>query len=206
MDDDYFNNIIDGINRMNDMIINVQDAVVDDVFHDNSGSFVTISYVAHDETDMFYITQARLLIDDYTIIRDSEGRCINVSDLRNGSVVDASFSAIMTRSIPPQSRAYMISLVRENVNSFPNTYFPNLVQDRIAEIDLINNIILTGNPNDIMSQVRFVVSNMTEIFDCRGNRIGLKDLRLGQMIKVQHADFMTASIPPQTTALRIWVL
>jgi hypothetical protein len=51
-----------------------------------------------------------------------------------------------------------------------------------------------------------VVDNSTEIFDRRGNRIRFRDLRPGQMVRVEHADFMTMSIPPQTTAYIVWVL
>ncbi len=74
------------------------------------------------------------------------------------------------------------------------------------EIDRNNNFLITGNPDDMMSQMRFVVNDMTEIYDRRGNRIRLRDLRPGQMVRVEHADFMTASIPPQTTAFSIWVI
>lgn len=206
MDDYYINHDLQEMNRINEWVINVQDAVVEEIFYDNRVSYVTISYGELDDFDMIYMTQVRLVVDETTIIRNSQGRNITARDLRVGNVVDASFSAAMTRSIPPQSRAYMITVVREHVNPFPNPYFPNVVQDRIMEIDMYNNFIYTGDPNDIMSQIRFVVNNMTDIFDRRGNRIGLKDLRPGQMIRVEHADFMTLSIPPQTTAFRIWVL
>lgn len=188
----------------NNAIINVNDAVIEEIFYDNRTSFVTISYGVPGNFNMIHIELVTLVVDRNTIIRNRRGRRISVRDLRVGNVVDASFSAIMTRSIPPQSRAFMITVVREEVNALPN--FPNIVEDRIMEIDTRNNFLLTGNPNDMMSQMRFVVNNMTNIFDRRGNRISFRDLRPGQMIRVEHADFMTASIPPQTTAFNIWVL
>ncbi len=188
----------------NNAIINVNDAVIEEIFYDNRTSFVTISYGVPGNFNMIHIELVTLVVDRNTIIRNRRGRRISVRDLRVGNVVDASFSAIMTRSIPPQSRAFMITVVREEVNTLPN--FPNIVEDRIMEIDTRNNFLLTGNPNDMMSQMRFVVNNMTNIFDRRGNRISFRDLRPGQMIRVEHADFMTASIPPQTTAFNIWVL
>jgi hypothetical protein len=156
---------------------------------------------------MTHINLVTLLVDRNTIIRNRRGQRISVRDLSVGNVVDAEFSAAMTRSIPPQSRAYRITVVRENVNPYPNPNFnPNIVEDRIMEVDTRNNFFYTGNPNDIMSQMRFVVNNMTEIYDRRGNRISLRDLRPGQMVRVEHADFMTMSIPPQTTAFRVWEL
>lgn len=188
----------------NNAIINANDAVIEEIFHDNRTSFVTISYGVPGNFNMIHIELVTLVVDRNTIIRNRRGRRISVRDLRVGNVVDASFSAVMTRSIPPQSRAFMITVVREEVNALPN--FPNIIEDRIMEIDTRNNFLLTGNPNDMMSQMRFVVNNMTNIFDRRGNRISFRDLKPGQMIRVEHADFMTASIPPQTTAFNIWVL
>lgn len=206
MDDFYINNEVESMRMMNNMVINAEDAVIEEIFHENRSSFVTISYGVLGDFNMIHMNLATLVVDRNTIIRNRRGRRINVRDLRVGNVVDASFSAAMTRSIPPQSRAFMITVVRENVNPFPEPNFPNVVEDRIIEVDTRNNLLLTGNPYDMMSQMRFAVSDMTDIFDRRGNRIMLRDLRPGQMIRVEHADFMTMSIPPQTTAFRIWVL
>ncbi|WP_313347013.1 hypothetical protein [Sedimentibacter sp.] len=204
MDKFFINDEVKAFRWMNNMVINVEGAIIEEISHDNRSSFVTISYGVLGDFGMINIELVTLVTDRNTIIRNRRGRRISVRDLRPGNVVDASFSAAMTRSIPPQARAFMITVVRENVNSLP--VFPNIVEDRILEIDTNNNFLITGNPDDIMSQMRFVVNDMTEIYDRRGNRIHLRDLRPGQMVRVEHADFMTASIPPQTTAFVIWVL
>lgn len=201
---DCFYDGIEAFRHMNNMAINVEDAVIEEVFHDNRSSFVTISYGVPGGFGMINIELVTLVVDRNTIIRNRRGRRISVRELRPGNLVDASFSSAMTRSIPPQSRAFMITVVRENVN--PSPVFPNVVEDRVMEIDRNNNFLITGNPDDMMSQMRFVVNDMTEIYDRRGNRIRLRDLRPGQMVRVEHADFMTASIPPQTTAFSIWVI
>lgn len=184
--------------------INVENAVIEEIFHENRTSYVTISYGVLGDFSIVHMELVRLAVDRNTIIRNRRGRRISVRDLSIGNVVDASFSTAMTKSIPPQSRAFMITVVREHVNTLP--VFPNIVEDRIMEIDRNNNFFVTGNPNDMMSQVRFTVDNSTQIFDRRGNRIRFRDLRPGQMIRVEHADFMTMSIPPQTAAFRVWVL
>jgi hypothetical protein len=207
MDDFYMNDEIEVLNRRNNNVVFADDAVIEEIFHDNRTSYVTISYGVLGDFNMTHINLVTLLVDRNTIIRNRRGQRISVRDLSVGNVVDAEFSAAMTRSIPPQSRAYRITVVRENVNPYPNPNFnPNIVEDRIMEVDTRNNFFYTGNPNDIMSQMRFVVNNMTEIYDRRGNRISLRDLRPGQMVRVEHADFMTMSIPPQTTAFRVWEL
>lgn len=199
----FINDILD-LNRRN-RVINVEDAVIEEIFQDNNVSYVTISYGVIGDFNTINMELVRLVVDRNTIIRDRRGRRMRVRDLRVGNVVDASFSTAMTRSIPPQSRAFAITLIREYVNPI-QPGFPNIVEDRIMEVDRNNNFLITGNPFDMMSQMRFVVDNSTEIFDRRGNRIRLRDLRPGQMVRVEHADFMTMSIPPQTTAFRIWVI
>ena len=199
----FINDILD-LNRRN-RAINVEDAVIEEIFQDNNVSYVTISYGVLGDFNTINMELVRLVVDRNTIIRDRRGRRMRVRDLRVGNVVDASFSTAMTRSIPPQSRAFVITVIREYVNPI-QPGFPNIVEDRIMEVDRNNNFLITGNPFDMMSQMRFVVDNSTEIFDRRGNRIRLRDLRPGQMVRVEHADFMTMSIPPQTTAFRIWVI
>lgn len=199
----FINDILD-LNRRN-RVINVEDAVIEEIFQDNNVSYVTISYGVLGDFNTINMELVRLVVDRNTIIRDRRGRRMGVRDLRVGNVVDASFSTAMTRSIPPQSRAFAITLIREYVNPI-QPGFPNIVEDRIMEVDRNNNFLITGNPFDMMSQMRFVVDNSTEIFDRRGNRIRLRDLRPGQMVRVEHADFITMSIPPQTTAFRIWVI
>ena len=199
----FINDILD-LNRRN-RAINVEDAVIEEIFQDNNINYVTISYGVLGDFNTINMELVRLVVDRNTIIRDRRGRRMGVRDLRVGNVVDASFSTAMTRSIPPQSRAFAITVIREYVNPI-QPGFPNIVEDRIMEVDRNNNFLITGNPFDMMSQMRFVVDNSTEIFDRRGNRIRLRDLRPGQMVRVEHADFITMSIPPQTTAFRIWVI
>ena len=75
----------------------------------------------------------------------------------------------------------------------------------MAGIDLHNGFLYTGIPGKIPNenQIRFVVTENTPILDRRGSRIRLRDLKQGDRVRVEHADFMTASIPAQTTAFAI---
>lgn len=165
----FINDILD-LNRRN-RVINVEDAVIEEIFQDNNVSYVTISYGVIGDFNTINMELVRLVVDRNTIIRDRRGRRMRVRDLRVGNVVDASFSTAMTRSIPPQSRAFVITVIREYVNPI-QPGFPNIVEDRIMEVDRNNNFLITGNPFDMMSQMRFVVDNSTEIFDRTGEEIG----------------------------------
>ena len=62
--------------------------------------------------------------------------------------------------------------------------------------------ISNGNPFSI---IRFNVPNNAFIFDRFGRPLDFNQLTPGMRVWVRHANFMTYSIPPQTTAYEIRV-
>lgn len=191
--------ILFGNSRNRNTLI-AEDAIIENIDRDNRTTYVTISYgVPGDFHNLINIELVRLVVDSNTTIRDMFGNALNPRDLREGMRIDAVFSATMTRSIPPQARAYRITVLGE-VSDFAFT------EGRVIEVDTRNGFLLTGNPFDPMSQIRFVVTDSTTIRDRRGRLIRLRDLRPGDFVRVKHATFMTMSIPPQTTAFEIQVL
>lgn len=186
------------IRRRNDVIF-VQDAIIEEVVIDNRTGFVTISYGVMGDRCMVYMQLVTLVVGRDTVIRNQFGQNLSLRDLREGMIVDAEFSSAMTRSIPPQSRAYRITVIRQNDGV-------SITEDRVLSVDTNNGFFYTGDANDMLSQMRFVVNNETRIMDRRGNRIRLRDLRPGQLVRVEHANFQTMSIPPQTTAFNVQVL
>lgn len=127
------------------------------------------------------------------------GRRLRFSDLEVGMVVDASFSAMMTRSLPPQSRAFRIIVLYRKDNT-------SVTIDRVLSVDPRNHWFYTGERSDILTQMRFVLPRSAVILDQNGNRIPLRALRPGDLVRVEHANFQTASIPPQTTVVRVRIL
>lgn len=190
--------ILFGSNR-NRNTITAEDAFIESIDRDNRTTYVTISYGVPGNWNMVNMELVRLVVDRNTVIRDMFGNALNPRDLREGMRIDAVFSSAMTRSIPPQSRAYRITVIGES-GDFAFT------EGRVMEVDTRNGFLLTGNPFDPMSQIRFVVTDSTTIRDRRGRTIRLRDLRPGDFVRVMHATFMTMSIPPQTTAFEIQVL
>lgn len=162
----------------------------------NTG-YVLISYAISEPNGMTSIELLRLNVSRDTTILNSLGMPICLCDIHEGMWIDSLFSSIMTRSIPPQSNAFLIVAQREVQSSI------NVTTDHIAMIDTNNNFLYTGNPNDINSQTRFVISNNTVILDKNGNIISLSSLSPGQIVRIAHANFQTASIPPQTTAFHV---
>lgn len=180
-------------------VIFANNAIIEEISRDNRTSYVTISYEAMDANCMTNMSVVRLVVNRNTVIRDQFGQPMSVNDLREGMLVNAEFSSAMTRSIPPQANAYRITVLNQN-EAFVIT------EDTVIGVDPRNNFLLTGDPYNMYDQMRFVVNESTVIRDRRGNRIRLTDLRPGQVVRVEHANFQTASIPPQTTAFSIQVI
>lgn len=180
-------------------VIRVQDALIEEITFDNRTGRVTISYGVLGDFNMINMMVVTLLVSRDTIIRDQFGQDLFLSDLRVGMIINAEFSSAMTRSIPPQSSAFRITVINGNGTT-------NVRVGRVISVDINNRFFTTGNRNNLASQMRFVVTNETTILNRRGNRISLRNLRPGETVRVEHASFQTASIPPQTTAFKVQVL
>lgn len=180
--------------QCNDNTIRTRDAIIEDVRVDRNAGFVTISYVVRGRRE-----RVILVVSRNTIIRDRSGRNLRVSDLRRGMVVDAEFSSAMTFSNPPQARAYRIIVVNRNVTS-------NITVGIVLSVDSRNGFLNIINANNRLSAMRFVITDSTTILNRNGRQIQLRDIRQGQRVRVEHANFQTPSIPPQTTAFVVQII
>lgn len=180
-------------------VITAENAFIENINWDRRDAYVTISYGVMDRNRTMNMQVVTLVVGRDTLVRNSADRPISFRNLREGMIVNAVFSANMTRSIPPQSRAFSITVVREDNKSA-------FTEGRIFQVDTQYEFFMTGDPFDINTQMRFNVSDSTVIRDRRGRRIRLRDLRFGDFVRVEHATFQTMSIPPQTTAFEVQVL
>ncbi len=138
-------------------ILRVDNALVEEVFtnnNDNQTGYVLISYGVEDQNDMIRIDILRLNVGKDTIIINEFGETICLCELRREMRIDAEFSSAMTRSIPPQSRAYRIMVRTEELSI-------NVTTDRVVSVDIGNSFFLTGNPYDMNDQIRFSVGDAT---------------------------------------------
>jgi hypothetical protein len=189
-----------GMITMSGSIMEVQNALVEEMYTSNSRTgYLVISYADPGENDMINIELIQLNIGWETILINQFGDNISLCSIAKGTYVNATFSTMMTRSIPPQSNAY-------RVIAMVDTLSYSITTDRILLVDPNNNFVYTGNPNDESDQMRFVITSATEIIDEDGNPLTLDDLKPGKMVRIRHANFQTASIPPQTTAFIIELL
>lgn len=183
---------------INQGAIRVQDALIEEILIDRGVGRVTISYGELGEFNIIHMNVVTLIVSRQTVIRDQFGQVLSLRDLSEGMTIDAVFSSAMTRSIPPQSQAFRIT-VKDSMDS-------RVTVGRVLRVDLNNRFLYTGMAHDPLSQMRFVITRSTLILDRRGNRTNLRNIRRGQTVRVEHATFQTASIPPQTTAFRVQVL
>lgn len=186
-------------NRRDKDVRCVKDALIEEIFRDRNAGYVTISYGDMGDFNMIHIMVVQLMVGQDTVIQNQFGQKMRLRDLEVGMMVDAEFSTVMTASEPPKARAFMIKMLNKKRSS-------TVKVDMVMTVDVNNRFFITGNANDIQKQIRFNVSAATKIFDRRGNRICLSGLEPRQMVKVEHASFMTFSIPPQTTAYSVQII
>lgn len=167
----------------------------------DSNGFLVVSYLVRGANQTTSIQRIRLNVNRNTVILNSFGQRTSLCRIRRGSWINAVFSSRMTRSNPPQSNALFILVRRPSQN-----LAPMVTTARVAFVDPVNNLLYTGNPNNINQQTRYVITNSTAIINSNGRQVGIRALRPGQMVRITHANFQTASIPPQTTAYHIQIL
>jgi hypothetical protein len=198
MDDFPISSQSNGCSCNNDTI-RTRNSIIEEIRIDRNTGFVTISYGVMGDFNIIHMELVTLIVSNDTIIRDSSGRNLRLTDSREGMVVDAEFSSAMTFSIPPQATAYRIIVVNRNSGS-------NITVGRVLSIDNRNGFLYIGYSDSRSNVMRFVITNSTAILDRRGNRISLRDIRQDQRVRIEHATFQTPSIPPQTTAFVVQII
>ena len=179
-------------------IIRVSNAVIQNISYDRDIAYVTIAY---NECQRCNSPEklVTLIVSSRTILLDENGNMITPEELQTGMVVHATFSSNMTRSMPPQAQAYQI-----RIPSRPEV--GNVTIGRIINVDSRNQYFLTMSDGNPSTMIRFNVSPNTIVLDSVGRQISFSRLVPGLLVSVQHASFLTASIPPQTTAFVVQIM
>ena len=183
--------------------ITAENALIEDISQRNRTGYVTISYgVINPRNRITEMRVVTLIVGNDTRIFDQFGNRASFRDLRVGMIVNARFSSNMTRSNPPQARAFRIEIARGGGSSF-------IEEGRVIAVESSGGgfgYILTGIPNVPNRQMRYMVSNTTQIRNRRGSRIPLRAILPGQRVRIERATFQTMSIPPQTNAFSVQVI
>ena len=86
----------------------VSNAIIENISFDRNARLVTISYSNCPNCPN---QQVVLVVDQNTLIQNERGNLISFRELTVGMVINAAFSSAMTRSIPPQTTAFVIQLL-----------------------------------------------------------------------------------------------
>lgn len=178
--------------------LNITNGIIDEITRERNNTFVTVTYTDRANNRRTEQT-VRLVVGPSTVILNENGNPVPVSSLRTGMTINATISSAMTRSIPPQASAFLIRIVRRPMRD-------NITVGRIIEIDRENRSFTTIRDGNLSTIIRFNVPENAMIFDRIGRPMNFSRLTPGMRVRVRHANFMTASIPPQTTAFEIRVL
>ena len=170
-------------------VMRIDNAFVEEVVPANrsSNGYLLVSYATAGANRTTSIQNLRLNITRNTVLLDSLGRQIRLSDIRKGMWVNVVFSSLI--------------VARRDFQTSSST----TTTGRVAMVDPVNEILYTGNPFDINSQTKYLLSNAT-ITDRSGRPISIRALQPGQRVRITHANFQTSSIPPQTTAFHVQLL
>ena len=179
-------------------VIPISNGIIEEISRERGNTFVTVTYgtgFGNQRNEQ----RIRLVVGPRTIIVNSNGTPIPVSALAVGMRINATVSSAMTRSIPPQATAYLIRIVSRAPQEA-------VTVGRILEADRRGRNFTTISDRDPSSIIRFNVSEDTTFLGRVGRPIDFAALTPGLRVRVRHANFMTASIPPQTTAFEVQVL
>lgn len=94
----------------NTSAINITNGIIDEISRDRGNTLVTVTYsdcvnCRHSEQTV------RLVVNNNTLILEENGNTIPARALSVGMMINASFSAAMTASIPPQTTAFEIRVL-----------------------------------------------------------------------------------------------
>ena len=176
----------------------ISNGIIQDISFERDTSFVTVTYMDNQNRRGNEET-IRLVVRPRTVVLNPNGIPVPVTTLRIGMTIDATVSTAMTRSIPPQANAYVIKIIRRQP-------VENVTTGRILDTDSRNRSFTTISDRELSSIIRFNLAENARIIDRFGRTINFSGLRPGMRVRVRHADFMTASIPPQTAAFNVQIL
>lgn len=193
-----------GIAVRQGLLMRVEDALVEKVScpEADSGGALLISYLMMDGDGKVSLQKTWLDVSQDTVILNRIGQRVYVCNVRIGAFVNAVFSAQMSKSMPPRADAFLI-LVQGRMQGRSMPGHTDITVDRIAYVDPEEQVIYIGAADDPDDQLRLLVNADTKILGPGGQELTLAELKPGQKVRVTHANFQTASIPPQTTAYRI---
>ncbi len=143
----------------------------------------------------------QLNVSEETALTNAKGEKITLADIEKDDVVDAVYSAAMTRSLPPQSAAKSIVLTDKTAEDLAKPAEMIALGGTVVEVTENQITVLPeGKEDDMMNYMVLNVGDKTVFQDDAGEAIQKDDIQKGDKVFARHAGFMTMSIPPQSPA------
>lgn len=178
----------------------IYDAIIEAIETEEENFYVTVSFQENTRNAEGPIQIVVLLVSQQmTRLFDEERRVILPENLEIGMIIDAFISSRMTMSLPPQAAAFQIIVVAAPLSR-------RITTGSIVQVNIRNNYLLMAPSDNPAYILRINVLEETVILNERGRRLTLQDLYPGMMVRVEHEQFFTASIPPQTTGFMIRIV
>ena len=176
----------------------ISNATIEEISQDRNNTLVTAVYRDR-KNNRGEEQRIRMVVGPATVVVKMDGTRGTEADLTVGMVVNAILSMQATRSIPPQSEAFFVEIVKGGEEN-------RTTVGRIVDIDRMGRNFTTISDGNFTSIIRFNVPEDARILNIFGRRMNFSQLTHGMHVEVRHASFMTMSIPPQTTAFVVRVI
>ena len=176
----------------------ISNATIEEISRDRNNTLLTAVYRER-KNNRGEEQRIRMVAGPGTVVVNRNGARGMISDITVGTMVNAIVSEAATRSIPPQAEAFFIEIVKEGMDK-------STTIGRIIDIDRTGRTITTISDGDFTSIIKFNIPENIPIMNRMGREMDFNALFPGMRVEIQHGNFMTASIPPQTTAYEIKVL
>lgn len=201
----YKNNTVSFTSPKED-VVTVPQATIKEILPDSNQ--IVILPAGAEDTSAHYLI---LNINSETTIKDTESaHTYTLKDLKEGMTLSVEHSPMMTRSLPPQTAAYTITLLEKKPTSvIEDENFPNstlLTNMSIVSINADENYFIIApkgeNQADLNNQTIIRYSKDTLINGKANQNISVS-LQVGNLVTVKVGPAATLSIPPQMLALEI---
>lgn len=178
-------------------VTSIQTGTIKELYSDKNTTFITVAY---EECSCRRKNEKliKLVTGPLTTILSTEGKAVAAGELQEGMTINATFSAAMTRSLPPQANVYLIRIV-----AVPPT--DCVTEGIIREVDRRFRSFLVVCEKNGQEAIRFHMAPETRVLGRDKRLMDFVNLVPGMRVCVRHAAFMTASLPPQSTAYEVRV-
>lgn len=130
--------------------------------------------------------------EDTVILNAKTGAAASITDIKKGDSLDVCYSTVMTKSLPPQTSAYMIAIDSEGIGA-------NLIHADEVETDSEGNVSVTDNSRNVI----IAIPKDAQVTPYRTkNIVKLADITKGSEIVCMY-NFETLSIPAHTSTSRV---